>query len=103
MPVPVRSFHDRPLWSFWAVLLLVLAVSPVTAPFSSYDLGDLFSDPSPHPGAILQIKVVHDKSIDTVTRSLAGHVQRHLAPEPCVASAQAQAPAPTIRHFPLRI
>ena len=45
---------------FWAVLLLLLAVSPVTAPFSFCDLGDLFADRDLHGGGILQSKTAKD-------------------------------------------
>jgi hypothetical protein len=44
------------MFSVWAVLLLVLAISPVTAPFSSCDLEDLLADRDVHCGAILQAK-----------------------------------------------
>ena len=103
MPAPVRSRHDRGFWSFWAILLLVLAVSPVTAPFSSCDLGALFADPGPHPGAILQSKVLQDKSVDNVAVGIVRDVPIPAASKAPGAGTRAPAPRLGIRHFPLRI
>ena len=103
MPAPVKSRHDRGFWSFWAILLLVLAVSPVTAPFSSCDLGHLFANPGPHPGAILQSKLLQDKSVDDVTVGLVRDVLVPDASEPCGAGTRAPAPRLGVTHFPLRI
>ena len=53
----------RVLLKFGAVVLLVLAVSPVTAPFSTIDLPELFgSDHSRTGGAILKSKTAPDNT-----------------------------------------
>jgi len=50
----IPRFGARP--RLCGILLLALAVSPVTAPFSTFDPGLLFHDPAPQGGAILQAK-----------------------------------------------
>lgn len=45
------------------VLLLVLAVSPATAPFSTFDPGVFFHESAPQTGAILQAKPAHDDPV----------------------------------------
>lgn len=47
------------------VLLVVLAASPVTAPFSTCDLFDLFSDADLPPSAVV-IKTVSSKDLSTL-------------------------------------
>ena len=54
-----RMCHRKAI-GFWAVLLLVLVVSPVTAPFSSCDLGDLVAGRDLHDDGILQAKTAKD-------------------------------------------
>jgi len=97
----MRRIHDR-TGSFWAILLLVLAVSPVTAPFSSCDLEHLFSERAAHPGAILQAQNVQDKTVGGVTDGFVLDVRHAAAPEPSIC-APAQAPGCARRQFPLRI
>lgn len=44
------------------IVLLLLACSPLTAPFSTLGLGDLLADPAPHDtAAVVQIKASGEK------------------------------------------
>lgn len=45
------------------ILLLALAISPLTAPFSTLDPGLFFGDDTPHTGAILQAKPASSEPI----------------------------------------
>lgn len=45
--------------------LLLLVVSPVTAPFLTFDLGDLPGDAGPTGAAVIQSKKAHDEPIPT--------------------------------------
>jgi hypothetical protein len=102
MPAPVRTCHDGTLSGFWAILLLVLAVSPVTAPFSSCDVENLFSD-SHVTRAMLQSKVVEEKPVDGVPEGVVPHAGSHASLEPCAAGAAAPVQGFAAWQFPLRI
>jgi hypothetical protein len=54
----------------FAVLLVVLAMAPFTAPFSTFDLAELSADGSDHPGPPSDHKTVQDKSTAHVTLRL---------------------------------
>lgn len=55
-----RRFGTAPLG---IILLLVQAVSPVTAPFSTCDLGVLFHDSAPAGNAIVYAKPLSDDPV----------------------------------------
>ena len=55
--------------SFWAVLLLVLATSPLTAPFSSCSVLDLLADRELQNGALVQAKNFKNDSTATPDRT----------------------------------
>jgi len=93
----------RPLDSFSAVLLLVLVVSPVTAPFSSCDLENLLSDRDARHGALLQSTVVQDKPVDGLTGGFVLDVRHPTSPEPSIACTPAPAGGCALQQFPLRI
>ena len=87
---------------FWAILLFVLAVSPVTAPFSAFDLENFLSDRDAHPNAIVQSKGVQDKSAAGLTSGFALEVVYTIMAAPLV-RASAPAHARGEPQFPLRI
>jgi hypothetical protein len=98
---PVGRLENRTLASPWAILLLVLAICPVTAPFASCDLDDLLTDRD-SVNAILQSKGVHDKSVVCLTGGFVCGVHLTLAPELPLGSTTA-ALFRAVRQFPLRI
>jgi len=56
--------------------LLLLAVSPVTAPFLTFDLKDLLGD-STSPGvALVQPKTTHDEPVSTIATAAGYQVLR---------------------------
>ena len=101
MPAPVRTCHDGTRSGFWAILLLVLAVSPVTAPFSSCDVENLFSDRDV-TRAMLQSKLVEEKPVDRVPDCVVPEAGSHAPLEPCVTGAAAPVQG-FAWQFPLRI
>lgn len=103
MPAPVGQPCHRPLARLWAVLLLVLVVSPVTAPFSSCDLENLLSDSNAHHGAILHSKVLQDKPADGLARPFVPEVRHPAALEPAKARPSAPALGCGLQPFPLRV
>lgn len=83
------------------VALLLLAVSPVTAPFSTYDLQDLFGGTS-HGVAVFQSKTGPDESTVHVSGAPDLRVTRHAtpdAPRPLARSDRGARPL----HVPLRL
>ena len=96
-PVPDGTFSG-----FWTILLLVLALSPVTAAFSSCDLEPLVSDREAR-GAILQPSAVQDKPVNGLIGLIVPDVRPQARLEPCVSGAPAPVQGCTMRRFPLRI
>jgi hypothetical protein len=48
----------------WALVLCLLAASPLTAPFSTLNINDLFDgDGQPRPAAALQLKTAKDQTV----------------------------------------
>lgn len=83
-------------------VLLLLAVSPVTAPFLTYDIRDLLGDSSPQGAALVQPKTTHDEPTAAV-----GHVAVPVD-LPVVFTTISVSPAPHGRvnrpaHVPLRV
>ena len=62
MVLAVPCIRRRAVTSFWAVLLLVFAASPLTAPFSSCSPSDFLNERELHSAALLQAKNVKDDS-----------------------------------------
>ena len=90
------------MFSVWAVLLLVLAISPVTAPFSSCELEDFLADRDVHSGAILQAKSITAPAVPGLN-SGSGLDLARVAPERRVIQLTPAAHRADPRHIPLRI
>jgi hypothetical protein len=82
--------------------LLVLMVSPVTAPFSTCDLSDLFGSPGAHDGAVLQSKPAPPQPVPGVAGSPMLQIVRTSGAQRPAHSATRSAGRPA-RHIPLRI
>jgi hypothetical protein len=84
-----------------ALLLLVLAVSPLTAPFSTCDLFDLLTGRASSAGAIVQAKAADD-ALPRASGPVGPPAQ-----QPCASSVRAHAPGRAARlsvlDSPLRI
>jgi len=76
----------------FAVCLVALAVTPFTAPFSLFDLADLFGSPSSHG-----FTGDSDKQVKTSTDSLVG-VTRSLAPSLTITALDGTAGSCLERH-----
>ena len=70
----VRS--GRALTHIIVTALLLLAVSPVTAPFLTFDLKDLLGESSAPGVALVQPKTTHDEPVSTVATPAALQVLR---------------------------
>lgn len=84
------------------ILLLVLAISPVTAPFSTFDPGLLFHESAPQAGAILQAKPASSEPI----ASAGGTFEFRIRLEPAASDVVTNVHAPRRRVLldpPLRI
>ena len=84
------------------VALLLLAVSPVTAPFSTYDLQDRFGGTPSSGVAVLQSKAAPDESIAHVSGAPDLHAVRRATPDgqrPIARHARDGRPL----HVPLRL
>ena len=74
---------NRVLLRLGGVMLLVLVLSPFTAPFSTCDLSDLFGDTTSDGGAILQSKPAPQEPTPALTgivdlQELRNHTSRNL-------------------------
>jgi hypothetical protein len=95
-------FRSSALSRLVGVLLLILALSPVTAPFSTIDLAQLLGDTGPHAGAIPQSKTTIDELATEAVPPF------WVAPPPATlaTSSSASSPPPLVRcaqSIPLRI
>ena len=73
--------HARPGSALTHVIvtaLLLLAVSPVTAPFLTFDLNDLHCDVTSPDVALVQPKTTHDEPVPTVAPSASSQVSRSI-------------------------
>jgi len=84
------------------ILLLVLAVSPVTAPFSSFDLAALFHDTASHGVAALHTKPPSDDPVVGASGSVDFRVRLEAA-APNVAGALGSPRTRVSLNPPLRI
>ena len=57
--------------------LLLLAVSPVTSPFLTFDLKNLYGDSTAPGVALVQPKTTHDEPVSTVVMAAASLLVRH--------------------------
>jgi len=98
----MRRRHDGILFRTCGAALLLLALLPVTAPFSTFDLIDFFRDTPADAGSFVQTKTPGSK-----LASLPGGVvhlqvsQRHEAGAPAVAAHLARSERPS--DIPLRV
>ena len=82
--------------------LLLLVVSPVTAPFLTFDARVLFSDEAPQSLAIVQSKKAHDEPVSACPARPALQLTATAVGEPIIpVSKHVLARQPT--HVPLRI
>lgn len=68
--------RGRALTQAIVTALLLLAVSPVTAPFLTFDLEDLLGDSTAPGVALVQPKATHDEPISTVATAAVVQVLR---------------------------
>ena len=87
---------------FGVILLLLLVVSPVTAPFSTCDLLDLLGGPASAAGAVFQSKPTGDQPAPGTGGSLVLHVSP-IATSLTIVRSLARSRSRTAFHLPLRI
>jgi hypothetical protein len=75
--------HRTLVSRFFAAVLLVLAISPFTAPFSPCDITGLFGDGQAHEGASSKYKLTPDTpSVDAASTWLVPDLREHGSPAP---------------------
>jgi len=92
----------RTLPRLCVIALLLLAVSPVTAPFSTCDLLDLLGGPPSTGGAVLQSKTTSDEPVSGVGGSLVVRMARASTGLTVLQSVARPRPRDAF-HVPLRI
>ena len=97
--MPAR--HDT-LLRVCRLALLVLMVSPVTAPFSTCDLIDLFGGGAAHDGAVLQSKPSPPQPVPGLAGGPVLQIVRTSGTQRATPSA-GRSPARSARWIPLRI
>jgi hypothetical protein len=98
----MHARSGSPLTRIIVTALLLLAVSPVTAPFLTLDLKDWLGGTASPGAALVQPKTVHDEPVPTVAGSVACEVL-WVARAPAAARAVSYTGRKTAFLPPLRI